>query len=81
MLILVNIITCLLYTSNAYGLYNPTTKKGDVIPLDKNGKLAKSKADTVKPVSYTHLDVYKRQTLYLLITYLLNLPVRRLLKQ
>ena len=33
---------------NAYGLYNPTTKKGDVIPLDKNGKLAKSKADTVK---------------------------------
>lgn len=33
---------------NAYGLYNPTTKKGDVIPLDKNGKLAKSKEDTVK---------------------------------
>ena len=33
---------------NAYGLYNSTTKKGDVIPLDKNGKLAKSKEDTVK---------------------------------
>lgn len=33
---------------NAYGLYDSTTKKGDVIPLDKNGKLAKSKADTVK---------------------------------
>lgn len=33
---------------NAYGLYDSTTKKGDVIPLDKNGKLAKSKEDTVK---------------------------------
>ena len=33
---------------NAYGLYDSTTNKGDVIPLDKNGKLAKSKADTVK---------------------------------
>ena len=33
---------------NAYGLYDFTTNKGDVIPLDKNGKLAKSKADTVK---------------------------------
>lgn len=33
---------------NAYGLYSPTTNKGDVIPLDKNGKLAKSKEDTVK---------------------------------
>lgn len=33
---------------NAYGLYDSVTKKGDVIPLDKNGKLAKSKADTVK---------------------------------
>lgn len=33
---------------NAYGLYDTTTKKGDVIALDKNGKIAKSKADTVK---------------------------------
>lgn len=33
---------------NAYGLYDSATKKGDVIPLDKNGKLAKTKADTVK---------------------------------
>jgi hypothetical protein len=33
---------------DAYGLYNNDTKKGDVIPLDKNGKLAKSKEDTVK---------------------------------
>lgn len=33
---------------NAYGLYDSVTKKGDVIPLDKNGKLAKSKEDTVK---------------------------------
>ena len=33
---------------NAYGLYDSTTKKGDAIPLDKNGKLAKSKEDTVK---------------------------------
>lgn len=33
---------------NAYGLYDTATKKGDVIPLDKNGKLTKSKADTVK---------------------------------
>ena len=33
---------------NAYGLYDSTTKKGDVIPLDKNGKLAKSKETTVK---------------------------------
>ena len=33
---------------NAYGLYDPNTKKGDVIPLDINGKLAKSKETTVK---------------------------------
>lgn len=33
---------------NAYGLYNSETKKGDVIPLDKNGKIAKTKEDTVK---------------------------------
>ena len=33
---------------NAYELYDPTTKKGDVIRLDKNGELAKSKEDTVK---------------------------------
>ena len=33
---------------NAYGLYDATTKKGDVIALDKNGKIAKSKEDTVK---------------------------------
>ena len=33
---------------NAYGLYDFTTKKGDVIPLDKNGKIAKTKEDTVK---------------------------------
>lgn len=33
---------------NAYSLYDSATKKGDVIPLDKNGKLAKTKEDTVK---------------------------------
>lgn len=33
---------------NAYGLYDSNTKKGNVIPLDKNGKIAKTKEDTVK---------------------------------
>lgn len=33
---------------NAYGLYNPTTKTGDVVALDANGHIAKSKKDTVK---------------------------------
>ena len=33
---------------SAYELYNPITKKGDVVPIDKNGNLAKSKETTVK---------------------------------
>ena len=47
---------CIRDSVNAYGLYNPTTKKGDVIPLDKNGKLAKSKADTC--ILYTYSFYY-----------------------
>ena len=33
---------------SAYTLYDPKTKTGDVIPLDKNGKLSTKKEDTVK---------------------------------
>lgn len=33
---------------SAYGLYNNKTKTGNVVPIDKNGKLAKSKEDTIK---------------------------------
>lgn len=33
---------------SAYGLYDFATKQGSVLPLDKNGKIAKSKEDTTK---------------------------------
>ena len=41
---------------------------GDELPSDKypNAKLLEQALRTIKPVSYTHLDVYKRQALGLL---------------
>ena len=49
--------------------------KGDI--LIRDGKIAKI-ADKIEPVSYTHLDVYKRQRISrLFIREVYNRPVKR----
>ena len=55
--------TCLLYTSKVRQYINPSLRIDGILLniVDNRTNLAKSTADA--PVSYTHLDVYKRQAL------------------
>ena len=55
--------TCLLYTSNLYDPQYRDLVRHISLALQANKNFIKDK-DYVIPVSYTHLDVYKRQRIY-----------------
>ena len=67
---------CLLYTSFVGALARSTVTYVGCKDYDDDIDNLQTQIDAVKAVSYTHLDVYKRQTLYIagcaLIAYGLN---------
>ena len=60
---------CYLEKDNKYLMLHRTKKENDINKnkwLGVGGKLEKN--ETPEPVSYTHLDVYKRQNFMLVLT-------------
>ena len=55
------------YPGFRLGSLDLTLPSGSIMGLV--GENGAGKSTTIKPVSYTHLDVYKRQTLYILPQY------------